>query len=704
MKRPAAAAIWGIGLAVLLVQPVTGTEPVGAPVEPERDSAMPDCATGAPLPPKGTAAERSRPPSRAVFHVSPDGRDTWRGDRAKPNEARTDGPFATIEAARDAARAHGAASTIMVGGGDYYLTKAIVFGPRDAGLVVMAACGETPVLHGGPRVDGWTRRTGSRWTARLPLPAGEVVGDLFVDGALQTEARFPDAPADGDPRKGWLFAAKPRTAADADESNTSFRFHVGDLPPLGDMAGLVVHIVGGFRPGTQWGSDTMPVVSADAATQTIRTRGTGYFFTGEGSRYFLSGAATLLDAPREWRYAAAASQLDYIAPGASFGEETVVAGILPTFFRLNDADDMVVAGLRFVEGSPAGSGKYGTDTRGFGAIRLEHADRVSLLNNTIGNVGVGIHVSESQGVFVAGNEIGPTAGNGIYVGTEYGSFGKSNDAEIVSNRIHDVGRVYFETAGIWFQAADDLRIAHNLIENAAQFGIIGGSLWGQQDAVYRAVIEYNDVRNANQRTADGGAIKMMGEQGDCQNSVIRYNLVTGTNHLMNRADGTFWPSGYEKVGEWPSPVSWAIYTDGRASGIRIEGNVLSRNVAAIGINGGWNNVVTGNVVAHGSGAAFHVDDGTGRGWRPPWARPNRIEDNIVSLDGSGALAASVYAPGNGGDYVRFARNRYDGNLNDRSFLMEPELMPSGLYGSLADFQSAGQDAGSVGGGPASGDP
>ncbi|MGO8227395.1 hypothetical protein ACC794_38255, partial [Rhizobium ruizarguesonis] len=64
---------------------------------------------------------------------------------------------------------------------------------------------------------------------------------------------------------------------------------------------------------------------------------------------------------------------------------------------------------------------------------------------------------------------------------------------------------------------------------------------------------HNLFRNANQQTADGGAIKMMGEQADPLKSTIRSNLVTGTGHLMNRVDGTFWHPGYENTSEWPSP-------------------------------------------------------------------------------------------------------------------------------------------------------
>ncbi|PDT02259.1 hypothetical protein CO666_21025 [Rhizobium chutanense] len=633
--------------------------------------------------------------ARTIFYVSPEGKDSWSGLLPSANPPGGDGPFASIERARDAAREKGGANTIALGKGDYYLTQPIVFDSRDAGLILTARCNETPILHGGLRVANWAQQTDGRWAAPLKLPPDKGVGDLFVNGIRQTRARFPNAPADGDPRKGWLFAAKCEPAIDMSEGNTRFCFHAGDLPAVDDTSGLVADIVGGFQPGSQWGNDTLPVVSIDGAGRTVHTQGTGYFFTAEGSRYFLIGAKAFLDAPGEWWYDAAAGQLQYIPVDQSLPNSVVAAGILPTFLKLDGANGMVVSGLELRDGAPDGSGKFYTETRGFGAIRIEHADGVKILGNSIENVGVGVHVTESKDALIAGNVIADVAGNGIYVGTNYGTFLKSNGARILSNHIHDVGKVYIETAGIWFQAADNVRIADNLIENTAQFGISGGSLWGSNDAVYNAVIEHNVIHNANQQTADGGAIKMMGEQGDPLNSTIRSNLVTGTGHLMNRADGTFWPPGYENTSEWPSPISWAIYTDGKASGVRIEGNTLSGNVAAIGINGGWSNLVAGNVITHGSGAAFRVDDGTGRGWHPPWARPNRIEENVVSVDSDSGPVAYVNAPDHGPGYAQFARNRYSGNLNDKSFRIDPKIMYSGEFGSLGDLQKAGADTGSV---------
>ena len=69
---------------------------------------------------------------------------------------------------------------------------------------------------------------------------------------------------------------------------------------------------------------------------------------------------------------------------------------------------MVVSGLQFRDGDPRGSGKFGTDTRSFGAIRLDRADGVRLLGNSIDNVGVGkLIVSGESGALRSGKAESP---------------------------------------------------------------------------------------------------------------------------------------------------------------------------------------------------------------------------------------------------------------------------------------------------------
>ena len=75
---------------------------------------------------QGPAPARS---DAADFYVSPRGADTWSGARTHPNADQTDGPFATLARARDAARSlklggtNTRPMTVLVRGGEYRLTS-----------------------------------------------------------------------------------------------------------------------------------------------------------------------------------------------------------------------------------------------------------------------------------------------------------------------------------------------------------------------------------------------------------------------------------------------------------------------------------------------------------------------------------------------------------------------------------------------------
>ena len=73
----------------------------------------------------------------ADFYVSTEGSDAWSGTLAKPNGQQTDGPFATLQQARDAVpnlrKRPGSDVLVLVRGGSYPLTKTVVFGLQDSG-------------------------------------------------------------------------------------------------------------------------------------------------------------------------------------------------------------------------------------------------------------------------------------------------------------------------------------------------------------------------------------------------------------------------------------------------------------------------------------------------------------------------------------------------------------------------------------------
>ena len=120
----------------------------------------------------------------ANFFVATNGSDVWSGTLAEPNSQRTDGPFATIERARDAVRSLGKKRSgdvvVLVRGGTYPIAKTVVFGLEDSGegdstVTYGAYPDETPVFSAGQVVEGWAKVT-------TPLPGlpDKAVGKVQV--------------------------------------------------------------------------------------------------------------------------------------------------------------------------------------------------------------------------------------------------------------------------------------------------------------------------------------------------------------------------------------------------------------------------------------------------------------------------------------------------------------------------------------------
>lgn len=136
------------------------------------------------------------------FYVSPTGSDAWSGTLAEPVVGRTDGPFATLERARDAVRqlkrSKSTDIAVLVRGGTYQLDKTVVFGLEDSGegtqtISYEAYPGETPVFSSGRTIKGWKKVTGT--LPGLPKAAqghvleAEVTGRFFTlyDKKAQSE-------------------------------------------------------------------------------------------------------------------------------------------------------------------------------------------------------------------------------------------------------------------------------------------------------------------------------------------------------------------------------------------------------------------------------------------------------------------------------------------------------------------------------------
>ena len=139
----------------------------------------------------GTLCPAAEP--KADFYLSPHGSDAWSGTLANPNAAASDGPFATLERARDAVRAlkkrEGRDLVILLRGGIYQLGQTVVFGLEDSGqrgstVTYAAYPGETPVFSAGKAIKGWKKVSGE--LLGLPKVARGQVWEAKVSNRFYT--------------------------------------------------------------------------------------------------------------------------------------------------------------------------------------------------------------------------------------------------------------------------------------------------------------------------------------------------------------------------------------------------------------------------------------------------------------------------------------------------------------------------------------
>ena len=131
--------------------------------------------------------------SNADFYLSPNGSDQWSGTLAEPDAQGTDGPFATLQRARDAVRdlkkKTNSNIVVLVREGTYALEQTVVFGLEDSGegdstVTYAAYPGETPVFSSGREIKGWKEVSGE--LPGLPKGAQGKVLEANVSGRFLT--------------------------------------------------------------------------------------------------------------------------------------------------------------------------------------------------------------------------------------------------------------------------------------------------------------------------------------------------------------------------------------------------------------------------------------------------------------------------------------------------------------------------------------
>ncbi|RMG01595.1 MAG: right-handed parallel beta-helix repeat-containing protein, partial [Planctomycetota bacterium] len=274
----------------------------------------------------------------ADFYISPTGNDAWSGTLPAPNASGTDGPFATLERARDAVREvkkHKSDDiVVLVRGGTYRVERTIVFTLDDGGgpgqtITYAAYPGETPIFSGGRPITQWRRvdpqtprlpsaATGHVWTADV---SGTFFA-LFDDQGLLPRARS----------KGFI----PREGG----SRNEIRFPVARLqawPNLGDVEIVV-------RPYQAWIVNILPLASVDTKAGKARTAVSATYamrplhFLPETESCWVENALEFLDEPGEWVLDRSQHKL-YLWPRNDKQPENIVAPAVRELIRVEGRID-----------------------------------------------------------------------------------------------------------------------------------------------------------------------------------------------------------------------------------------------------------------------------------------------------------------------------------------------------------------------------
>ncbi|MFO0879934.1 MAG: right-handed parallel beta-helix repeat-containing protein [Gemmataceae bacterium] len=615
-------------------------------------------------------ANLSMPAASTQFHVAAQGNDARSGRLVGPNATRTDGPFATLTRARDAARQLRKSTppegpiTIRVEG-RHFLREPLVFTPEDSGtksspLIIEGKPGSGALLSGGrvvqPRVEK------GLWV----IPAKEVkgvLGHLVVGGTWRSSARWPKSGtfpiaglAGADPRANY------RTPADR------FEYAAGQIEPAwamrGDVEVIVLHfwVDGHFLLRGVDAEKRLALLDRKSLRRLTEDGGS----SGKPGRFYLRNVPRDLE-PGEFHHDVVGGVIRYRpATGEQIETTQVVLPHLESLVRFQgkpeagqwvehiELRNLTLSDSNFVpDAKNAGDVQAAQHVRG--AIHLRGARHCTLGGCRLTHLGgYGIELADGcRQNEVTRNELTQLGGGGIRLS---GGVARSpehlrtGENRITNNHLHQLGKLFHAGIGILAQHTDRNEIAHNHIHHLYYTGISIGWVWGYAPSVSVANrVEGNHIHDIGQGLlSDMGGIYMLGIS---PGTVVRHNVLHDIESF-----------GYG---------GWGIYTDEGSSNILIENNLVYRTKSGgFHQHYGRENIVRNNIFAL-------AREGQLMRSRPEAHQSFTLERNIIYADGS-PIYAKTWKDG---------KFRTDYNL----FWDTSGKAPSFPGGSLAKWQAQGHD-------------
>ncbi|NQT13533.1 MAG: right-handed parallel beta-helix repeat-containing protein, partial [Planctomycetes bacterium] len=550
-------------------------------------------------------------PAEEIF-VATDGNNQWSGRLSEPNADRTDGPFATLDAAKGAVRRLKQPGLtepvrVLVRGGAYYLPHPFVLAPEDSGteacpVTYAAFPNESPVISGGLAIGGLTGPDqNGLWATPIPEVKAHqfYFHQLFVDGRRRTRARMPN--------RGYFLNEGPiepladRADARRDPATKmGFRFKPGDIrrwTNLDDVNVLQFH---------SWTASVHWIKELDEANHVVRFTApanwpTGYWIKNE--RYYLENFPEALDHPGEWYLDRTSGVLSYKPlPGEDPAEAQFIAPRLRHLVRFEGTpdDDRFVEWIHF-EGLSFQHAEWSIADKGPADGQAAHFLEAAVLARgarhcTFERCEIA-HVGEYALWLRAGStdnrvfhcHLHDLAGGGVKIGETHSPQSEAETTArntIDNNFIHDTGHMFHAGIGVWIGRSSHNTVTHNEICDLDYTGVSVGWSWGYApSSANHNVIEYNHIHHI------GRAV--LGDMG----GIYALGISPGTRLRHNVIHDVYSPGVGGGAG---------IYPDEGSTGLVIENNLV-----------------------------HHVEKGC---FSQHYGRENVVRNNIFALSRSGEIA------------------------------------------------------------------
>lgn len=563
----------------------------------------------------GSAAETG-----TDFYVSASGSDSWSGTLAAASAQKSDGPFATLQRARDAVRElkkqKSTDIVVLIREGTYPLTETVVFGLEDSGvgestITYAAYPGETPVFSSGLKIEGWKQVTGE-----LPGLPDAAKGKVMV---AETSAKFLTL-YDSD---GMLPRARSERFVPKGSAN-ELRYPKGKFKNWPNMTDVEIMV----RPTRLWTMNVLPLVSVDEEAGVARTAIPATYGMNKIGCW-LENVLEELDEPGEWALNTKDGKV-YLWPRKPVDESdsTVMAAQLIEYIRVEGAIDkkgpkdipvrnLIFRGLTFQHGERYTLTKddaglqhdWDMFDKGNALVRFRGTEncvveKCHFLDSGSGAIRVDLHGQNNR---ITGNHIEHMGGGGILLcGYGPGTKDVNKNNVLYNNDIHHVGEIYWQSPGIYVCQSGENRVANNLIHHTNYTGVIvsgivhrfitrGNKRESQRTVRWHEIgnlprnpqpndvrrflhtrnnmIESNEIHHAMQILGDGNGIYI---RGAGPGNVIRGNYI---HHLVSEIQGQS-----------------AIRTDGGQEDTLIKGNLIYR-CKSQGVTLKLNNRFENNIVA-----------------------------------------------------------------------------------------------------------